>query len=137
MPRDCSWLPTSTWSTRTFTWVALPVTCWMEPATSCSFLSLSVSLAIYSSRLLLAAHLDLVHPHLHLGRAARDLLDGAGHELQFLVTLGVFGNRFLDQGRRVVGGLGDAMRQIAHFARDQGKSHSGFSGPGGFHGRIQ
>src|ERR1039458_10322250 len=45
MPRDCSWLPTSTWSTRTFTWVALPVTCWMEPATSCSFLSLSVSLA--------------------------------------------------------------------------------------------
>src|ERR1019366_4066362 len=49
MPRDCSWLPTSTRSPRTFTWVALPVTCWMQPAMSCSFLSLSVSLAIDSS----------------------------------------------------------------------------------------
>src|ERR1035441_4519283 len=37
----------------------------------------------------------------------------------------------------VFGGLGAAMRQIALFAGGHCKSHSGFRGPGGFHGRMQ
>ena len=90
-----------------------------------------------AARLFLAAHIHFVHQHLHLGRAACDLLNGAGHQLQLLVALVGFGDRFLNQGGRIFGGLSAAMRQVAHFVGDHGETHSGFSGPGGFHGRIQ
>src|ERR1035437_5170805 len=42
-----------------------------------------------------------------------------------------------DSGRRIFGGLGAALRQIAHFVGSHGKAHSGFSGTGRFHRRVQ
>lgn len=87
--------------------------------------------------LLFAAAVDLFDEGFGSGGGGGDAGDGSGDFVEFLFAFGGAGDGLFDELSGVFCGLGGALGEVTDLIGDDGETHTGFAGAGGFDGGIE